>query len=97
MRQMQLFSPSLAPDWQSADMKVIVYHAGYGCDTGCCGHIVAMDENPDEYGGNEHEKFEFDHPYDESDLEFAKRLVRETFGEKHVADLDWDNCIIRDF
>jgi hypothetical protein len=30
----------------------------------------------------------------ESHKEYAKRLVLETFGEKHVADLDWDNCVI---
>ena len=66
--------------------KIIVFHAGYGCETGCCGHVVQME--------NEEEQFEFEHPYNESSLEFAQRMVRESFGEEHVNDLDWDNCIV---
>jgi hypothetical protein len=27
-------------------------------------------------------------------LEFAKRLVKEEMGDKHTADLDWDNADI---
>lgn len=76
-------------------MRVIVYHSYYGCETGCCGHTVELD--------NGEEKFEFDHPVGawkdklaETPREFAERLVRETFGEEHVKDLDWDNCVIID-
>lgn len=35
-------------------------------------------------------------PYGEDPKEFAKQLATETFGEEHVADLDWDNCVIID-
>jgi hypothetical protein len=28
--------------------------------------------------------------------EFAEGLIREHFGEEHVADLDWENCEISD-
>jgi hypothetical protein len=64
--------------------KVIVYHEGFGCDTGCCGHTVELGENTE---------FIFDHPDDkESPLDFAKRMVTEAFGAEHVADLDWENC-----
>lgn len=66
-------------------MKVIVYHDYFGCDTGCCGHTVEMGDQS---------KFDFCHPYSEDHLEFAKRLVEDTFGAEHVADLDWENCII---
>jgi len=68
--------------------KVIVYHASYGCDTGCCGHVVQI--------GEVRSDFQFDHPYNETPLEFAKRMVTETFGADHVADLDWENCVISD-
>jgi hypothetical protein len=27
---------------------------------------------------------------------FAEGLVREEFGEEHVADLDWENCMVSD-
>lgn len=62
-------------------------HSRYGCETGCCGHAVQM--------GDE-EKFEFTHPYDQDPREFAEQLIRETFGEEHVADLDWKNSVIVD-
>lgn len=74
----------------STKTKVIVYHAYYGCETGCCGHIVEV--------GDE-QKFYFDHPYglDKAGLKaWAEDLVRDTFGEEHVADLDWENCVISD-
>ena len=79
-------------------MKVIVYHASYGCETGCCGHVVLMGENPDPYAfaDSGQEEFEFDHPYGQNPRKFAERLVRNAFGEDHVKDLDWENCRIVD-
>jgi hypothetical protein len=68
-------------------MKITIYHNTYGCDTGCCGHII-------EYDGKR--KFFFSHPYGEDHKEFAEDLIREEFGEEHVEDLDWENCIISD-
>lgn len=67
--------------------KIIVYHSYYGCETGCCGHVIEMDD---------YNKFFFDHPFKENNLEFAKRLIKEELGEEHVKDLDWDNCFIID-
>jgi len=72
--------------------KVIVYHSSYGCDTGCCGHVVELTETDE----RERSSFEFAHPYGEDELEFAKSLVRSVYGEEHVADLDWDNCLVSD-
>lgn len=69
--------------------KVVVLHGMYGCDTGCCGHWIKV--------GSEERAFNFDHPrFDgpSDHLEFAKQLVRNTFGEDHVKDLDWENCHI---
>jgi hypothetical protein len=67
--------------------RVIVYHDFYGCETGCCGHTVELD--------NGEGKFEFDHPaHGQDPIEFAKGLVTAVYGAEHVADLDWDNCMI---
>lgn len=68
-------------------MKIIVYHTTYGCETGCCGHVIKSDEDED---------FEFTHPYGMDHLEFAKDLVASIYGEAHVKDLDWDECVISD-
>lgn len=77
-------------------MRVIVQHGGYGCDTGCCGHWVeirdASSDDMDSMGG-----FTFDHLDEGEDpREFAERLIREKLGDKHVADLDWENSVILD-
>lgn len=69
-------------------MKIIVIHSPYGCETGCCGHIVQNDEGE--------EQFYFDHPYGEDVQEWAKGMVEKKFGTEHCKDLDWDNCIILD-
>lgn len=41
--------------------------------------------------------FEFNHPSQGQDhLEFAQQFVSDHFGEAHVADLDWERCVIED-
>jgi hypothetical protein len=79
-------------------MKIIVYHTSYGCDTGCCGHIIGAYETErdlDQVERGERGKFDSDHPYDgENPRVWAEQLVREEFGEEHVADLDWENCVV---
>jgi hypothetical protein len=67
--------------------KIVVYHSSYGCETGCCGHIIERDGQ--QVGG-----FTFSHPYGEDKLAWAKELVTDELGAEHVADLDWDNCYI---
>lgn len=69
-------------------MKIIVYHAGYGCDTGCCGHVVESEDGRNFHLG--------EHPNGDDYLEFAKDLVRSEYGEEHVKDLDWDNSFVTD-
>lgn len=86
--------------------KVIVYHGGYGCDTGCCGHWVFVTEsdlsgekllNVAAYKDRKHT---FDHPYRTGELwrkdaiDYARDAVRDELGEEHVADLDWDKCLV---
>jgi len=73
-------------------MKIIVYHSLYGCDTGCCGHRIEID-------GERTGRFVFGHPYSDNEADrkrFAEQLVREEFGEEHVKDLDWENCMVID-
>jgi len=70
-------------------VKIVVYHSSYGCDTGCCGHVV---ENDDDEAMDR--RFDFAHPYGGDHLKFAQAMVREQYGDEHVADLDWENCHI---
>ncbi len=74
-------------------MRVVVYHGGYGCDTGCCGHWVEID--------GENAGFEFGHPGYQEDfrdyaMDLAREKVEEKFGKGHTFDLDWDECVIID-
>jgi hypothetical protein len=79
--------------------KVIVFHTGYGCWTGCCGHAIAV---VDENGNEKRQAFEFAHPYfkgertEEEAKKWAQQLVANEMGSAHVADLDWEHCIIED-
>ena len=76
-------------------VRVIVYHASYGCDTGCCGHVVEMRDSDDKFV--KRGQFEFMPPNsDEDKLEWARRLVVKEFGAEHVDDLDWENCHVLD-
>lgn len=80
-------------------MKIVVYHGMYGCETGCCGHTIEVEDAPPGY--HPPINWTFDHPWsagnDEGKLrEWAEDLVRKEFGDEHVADLDWDNCRILD-
>ena len=81
--------------------RVVVFHASYGCDTGCCGHVVEMDDT---------EEFVFAHPnfygpdwerlegkgLEKVQREFVKDLVTKAFGVEHVADIDWDEVMVLD-
>ena len=71
-------------------MRIVVLHEGYGCETGCCGHIVEVD-------GKMKGDFTFDHPGDtQTAEEFAENLVREICGDDHVKDLVWEECRVYD-
>ncbi len=78
-------------------MKVLVCHRLYGCETGCCGHVVIMeDESGDEVKRG---RFEFGHPdgmTDEAIKEFVRDMVTDSLGEEHVKDIDWDRCEVID-
>lgn len=70
--------------------KLIVAHTGYGCDTGCWGHVIEID------GKDVPGTFEFFAAPDrgEDKREWAEQFVREQMGEEHVKDLDWENSTV---
>jgi hypothetical protein len=87
--------------------RVVVYHSSYGCDTGCCGHTVAIMPEDWNYADDsadsviwenraEKTKFHFSHPYSDDFKEYAKELVEKTYGKDHVADLDWEHSFVTD-
>lgn len=73
-------------------MKVVVFHRGYGCETGCCGHAIEVDG--EEISGS----FVFDHPYNPQAewREWAEEFITAHFGKDHGHDLDWEHCVIVD-
>lgn len=84
---------------RAARKRIVVYHGFYGCDTGCCGHYVFVDD--EDIGG-----IDFGHPFASSGAtpeertqayrDYARDLITERLGADHVADIDWDNCVIFD-
>lgn len=79
-------------DWPPGDRlpgKIVVFHSGYGCETGCCGHTIKTDAK---------ERFVFDHPDEGDDLRaWAEEQIRKEFGDEHVKDLDWEHCWFPDY
>jgi hypothetical protein len=82
--------------------KLIVYHRGYGCDTGCCGHTVewysdetianAGDDFEPYYYDSETDSdglrnFEFTHPYGLDEADEADEAGRLRWAQKFVADV----------
>jgi len=71
-------------------MKVRVYHTTYGCDTGCCGHILELDEKS--VG-----EFDFMHSFDgltkEEVIELAKSQISKHYPEC-LDSIDWDTIEI---
>lgn len=66
---------------ESPKYKVRVYHSYYGCDTGCCGHVVEIPELGKE-------KFEFSHPYSGEEFrEYAIGLARKVIKDY------WPDCL----
>lgn len=76
--------------------RVIVYHSSYGCETGCCGHIIEIhDDEGHKHNGKS--EFYFDHPrYKQEPLDWAKEFIIGEVGKEHADDLDWENSIVVD-
>lgn len=73
-------------------MKVRVYHSYYGCDTGCCGHTVELEDG--------RERFEFSHPSSQEDLlSYARNIAEEVIKENWpdcLDSIDWDSLTVDD-
>ena len=83
-----LTSKSTEPGGTGYVMKIVVYHEHYGCETGCCGHVI-------EVNGERRGDFIFSHPDSREEFrQFAEDLIAEQFGAEHVKDLDWPYCRI---
>jgi len=58
--------------------SISVYHDSYGCDTGCCGHMITLEFED----GTDLKRFTFGHDKDE--LEFEVNNIIHTFGKRGV-------------
>jgi hypothetical protein len=72
--------------------RVRVYHRDYGCDTGCCGHVVELADP----SGHKKRQFEFVHNYDNkrSMRAWAEKLVRDVVSAgwpQCLDSIDWDS------
>lgn len=71
-------------------MKLVIRHTDYGCDSGCCGHMVETED-----GDPRKFNFEFSHaggPSTEDKVLFAMGLV----GGVNLEDVDFEASDIRD-
>jgi hypothetical protein len=72
-------------------VKIVVYHGGHGCETGCCGHYVELYSDHDQLLGH---RFRFDHPERGEDFRaWARELAEDFIGERFpdcLATIDWD-------
>lgn len=85
--------------------RYVVFHRSYGCDTGCCGHAIALlpeGKTLDEYGSPDDDEllgsFQFDHPYTDSEgeqKEWAEAFLR-THLKDHAGNLAWEESRIFD-
>lgn len=63
-------------------MKVRVYHGSYGCDTGCCGHYVEIDDR-------HRSRIDFGHGATrENARQYAEDIIRERWPEC-LASIGW--------
>jgi len=75
-------------------IRVRVFHDTYGCETGCCGHVVEI-VFPN---GETARPFDFTHPRVRDDVktwarQFAEEYIRDHWSE--CADtIDWDSMVV---
>ena len=76
-------------------LYVRVFHRGYGCETGCCGHAVEIKGVDDDFG------FDFGHPgvYELSFKEYASKIAEDAIRKDHpecLDSIDWDTINYED-
>jgi hypothetical protein len=67
--------------------RIRVYHTTYGCDTGCCGHVI-------ELNGRSVGDFEFSHPYGEDKKQWAVELTKvelEKYYPECLDSINWES------
>jgi hypothetical protein len=80
-------------------VRVKVYHSTYGCETGCCGHVIELiGEKP---GYARQSKFEFDHPWEQAETkeQWARDVAAEVINANWpecLEDIDWSTLDIED-
>ena len=70
-------------------MKIRVLHAYYGCETGCCGHIIEID------GEEEHSTFTFDHFDKPENRTVLDQIVESVYGIETVLDKGLKEFILK--
>lgn len=83
----------------SKKLKIRVLHAYYGCDTGCCGHIVEVEDAETGKDLTRGSTFEFSHPYDEDFKQWAIEFAQEYIKREHPQcfdSIDWDTVEYKD-
>lgn len=61
-------------------LKIRVFHGYYGCDTGCCGHIIEVEDSK---GQCHIDHFEFTHPGDGNFKEWATEFAQDYIRSHH--------------
>jgi hypothetical protein len=79
--------------------KIRVYHAHYGCDTGCCGHNFELfDEAGKEVLLASGRSFQFEHKYGNEPPEaWARLFVEDTLraeAPECLNSIDWDTLVL---
>lgn len=80
----------------SKKIIVRVLHTTYGCDTGCCGHFVEMQ---DENGKVTETSFQFTHPHGDDFKEWATEFAQKEIKKKYPTcydSIDWDTLEYKD-
>lgn len=83
--------------WRS--IRVRVYHDFYGCETGCCGHVVEIQDG--RYGSKDtRDSFDFTHCYEKGQKEqreWARELAEAQIKYRWpecLPHIDWDTLEI---
>ena len=65
--------------------RILVMHEAHGCQTGCCGHIVYVDNES-------YTDHRFNHPGGTPPKSWAEQIVQEMGCD--LGDLDWEHSIV---
>jgi hypothetical protein len=77
-------------------MKIRIYHTHFGCDCGCCGHVLEKTDD----AGKVITRLVFDHASGDSEEDkryFGLEQVQTNFGLSDALFVDWPSCEILHF